>query len=127
MYVRNATILAGFALLFAVMISALATPERHPGDLTCADAGPYAFSSPRLSPSGAGLEASLPAGLSVQVDDVYLNFTSDFAIGAVIVKGGADSHIYRYDPPTTQASDLHAPADDFIPALEHFTFCWNMP
>ena len=65
---------------------------------------------------------------TLSVSGKIVNWSSDQAIGVVIVKGGPNANIYRYDPEATSGSGLHAPLNlknkngEYY-GLSHVDFC----
>jgi hypothetical protein len=108
------------------------------GNATCAqvgleefgDADYYEFTSDRVAYDSDGdtFDVPFPAGVTVTVtDDKSVAFESEFAVGAVIVKGGDGANIYVYDPQDSSDSGLTAPlnARGKPVGLGNLTFCWN--
>jgi hypothetical protein len=105
------------------------------GNRTCAEVGEayfgdpnyYAFSSDRINYEDGVFDQPLPAGINVATDGTYVDWTSTFGIGAVIVKGGNDANVYVYEPQVNSDSGLAAPpnASGNPAGLSNITFCWN--
>ena len=55
------------------------------------------------------------------------DFTSNIGVTAVTVKGGPNTNVYKFDPPKTSATGLHAPVNPdnrkFF-GLSHISFCY---
>jgi hypothetical protein len=109
-------------------------PGAEGGNRTCADVGAhfntsFEFSSERINFNSGAFDAEFPAGLSVSTDGTFVSFTSTFAIGAVIVKGGPNANVYYYDPAVFEDTGLSSPdtpgAGGGIAGLSNITFCWN--
>jgi hypothetical protein len=68
-----------------------------------------------------------PAGLEFEVDGPEVSWSSTFPIAAVIVKGGADTNAYRYDPALLSDSGLITPPNESgNPAdVSSIRFCWT--
>jgi hypothetical protein len=101
----------------------------HGGNVTCAELAPPAdlISSPRLDWSGGKLVGGLPDGIEVSVvDSTRVSWTSERPITAVIVKGSAAAHVYRYAPALRSDGGLVAPvnASGNPSELSNLTFCW---
>ncbi|WP_041433982.1 hypothetical protein [Thermus sp. CCB_US3_UF1] len=61
-------------------------------------------------------------------DGRYVDWSSNLAIAAVIVKGGPGANVYLYDPPATSGIGLRSPdhpTSGQIPAISHVAFCWE--
>jgi len=61
-------------------------------------------------------------------DGIYFDWTSDRATDMVIVKGGRDANVYRYDPESLGDFDLHAPINpknDVPYGLSYVEFCFD--
>jgi hypothetical protein len=103
------------------------------GNRTCKEVGLaffgdenyYQFSSDRVEhPFGSYPEP----GITVTVTEgKFVAFSSTFAIGAAIVKGGTAANVYVYDPQRTSDSGLASPINDGNQqaGLSNLTFCWN--
>ncbi|GAA5337623.1 MAG: hypothetical protein KNN15_11275 [Thermus antranikianii] len=65
--------------------------------------------------------------LTLSSDGKYVDWSSTLAMTAVIVKGGPGANVYRYDPPATSDTGLHAPPNQkgTIPNVSHVTFCFQ--
>ncbi|KHG64665.1 hypothetical protein QT17_11065 [Thermus sp. 2.9] len=66
--------------------------------------------------------------VSFSQDGRYVDWSSNLAISAVIVKGGPNANVYIYNPPATSDTGLRAPdhpREGQIPAISHVTFCWE--
>jgi hypothetical protein len=109
-------------------------PGAQGGNRTCADVGAhfgvtFEFSSDRINYQGGAFDAAFPAGLSVSTDGTFVSFSSSFAIGAVIVKGGPDANVYYYDPAVFEDTGLSSPDTpgpvSNVAGLSNITFCWN--
>lgn len=62
-------------------------------------------------------------------DRRYLDWTATGTniMKAVLVKGGADQHVYYYNPPArTSDTGLHSPVVGMnnVPTISHYTFCY---
>ena len=137
----------GTILLFAILVIGVGSvlawepvegPDVEPiildGNPTCADLG-Y-DSGFKIDPPVSG-STGIPIGYTVNYT-VYtedgiqkLDWTSDFGIDAVIIKGGnAGANLYVYDPPTESFGDdglvsPDNPSGD--PAnISHFNFCYGL-
>jgi hypothetical protein len=110
------------------------------GNASCEDIGlPFTFSSGKVDFVDGHFVfengmTGWPEGLEVFVTDgKYVSFTyssSNFCVGAVIVKGGNASNVYLFDGGTKNGSNLNAPAfyngngKLIIPGLSNLTFCF---
>jgi hypothetical protein len=99
------------------------------GNVTCAELG-YENTSPRsnYNPANDTFDAAFPDGITVTVDDgTFVDWTSDFGIGAVIVKGGNAANVYEYSPQKFSDTDLASPLNEGgqRPTLSNLTFCWD--
>lgn len=96
------------------------------GNVSCTQLG-YDFSSARVNYVSGSFDAAFPAGITVTTDGTYVEWTSTFPIGAVIVKGGNDANVYEYIPASLGDSGLASPPNSSGgPAgLSNLTFCWN--
>jgi uncharacterized repeat protein (TIGR01451 family) len=63
----------------------------------------------------------------LNADGTFFDWSSDFGIDAVIVKGGNASNVYEYDPESQGDSGLHAPdnASEGPAGLSHVEFCYD--
>lgn len=107
-----------------------------PGNTSCEDVGYYPQSSGKVDYVDGNFvfeypETGWPFGLVVNVTDGrYVSFAlpenSEFCVGAVIVKGGASSNVYTYDPGVKFDIELSAPLNaSGLPAgLSNLTFCF---
>ncbi len=64
---------------------------------------------------------TFPGGVPDSVD-----WTSNIGVDAVIVKGGPDANVYRYDPPAEETSDTGLLTPDSS-AISHVSFCYDEP
>lgn len=120
---------AAFATL-AIAPTASAGETVLPGNPSCADIG-SGYTEVKIEPVRQGETAFEGDGLtgSIQVDGLYFDWTTSTAITTIIVKGGDNATVYRFDP-ATSGSGLHAPvnAETGRPyALSHITFCAGGP
>jgi hypothetical protein len=109
-------------------------PGAEGGNRTCEDVGAhfgvtFEFSSDRINYEDGAFDAAFPAGLSVSTDGTFVSFSSSFAIGAVIVKGGPNANVYYYDPAVFEDTGLSSPDTpgpvSNVAGLSNITFCWN--
>lgn len=127
-------LLAVMLALFGGVNPAAAThvaPELIAGNPTCEGLG-YAFGfkpQPEPPPSGT---YTLPDGfntVTITSDGTFFSWTSTLGIDAVIVKGGSNANLYRYDPPSEATSDtgLHSPANSSggFASISHIEFCYD--
>jgi hypothetical protein len=73
----------------------------------------------------------LPSGwyLDLDVDDPYLDWTSNFGVDAVIMKGGDYSNVYTYDPEAYSDTGLTPPyntASKKYYDISHVTWCYGL-
>jgi hypothetical protein len=63
-------------------------------------------------------------GPSPFLDDTF-DFTSTVPVTVALVKGGADTNVYNYDPAVTTDTFLHPPLNggEQSPAISHVSFC----
>jgi len=98
------------------------------GNVACSELG-YENSSVRANYTGGNsFDNPFPDGISVTVSSgTYVTWSSDFPIGAVIVKGSAAANIYEYAPASLGDSGLASPinASGNPAGLSNLTFCWN--
>lgn len=97
------------------------------GNVTCEQLG-YEYSSARVNYNDGVFDAAFPDGITVEVTDgIYVDWTSTFGIGAVIVKGSDAANVYEYDPASFGDSGLAAPlnASGGPAGLSNLTFCWD--
>jgi hypothetical protein len=98
------------------------------GNKTCAELD-YENTSPRSNYNSVTdtFDADFPDGITVTVNDgTFVDWTSSFGIGAVIVKGGPAANVYEYDPQVLNDTGLASPPVPGGPAgLSNLTFCWN--
>ena len=101
-------------------------PEVVPGNPSCASLG-YDFGF-KIEPVTTGTYEINGTGqtITIFVDGVYFDWDSTIPIEAVIVKGGPNANVYRYDPAATEDDDLSAPDNDGRPyGLSHLEFCYT--
>lgn len=97
------------------------------GNVTCEQIG-FEYGSERVNFGSGGFDASFPAGITVEVTEgTFVDWTSTFGIGAVIVKGSAAANVYEYDPASLGDGGLAAPlnASGGPAGLSNLTFCWD--
>jgi len=104
------------------------------GNRTCSEVGAaffddpdyYQFSSDRVNYTSQ-FDGTFPSGLTVVTDGTNVSWSSNFGIGAVIVKGSNDANAYVYDPQRKNDAGLAPPPNSSGgPAgLSNITFCWN--
>jgi hypothetical protein len=112
--------------------AATAVPTPVDGNPTC-PAGTTEF---KIEPVPSGTTQHVVGGVGTIEITVYdsnrrFDWTSDFGIDIVIVKGGPNSNLYVYDPPTEAFadSDLHAPINPNNNEpfeLSHISFCYDV-
>jgi hypothetical protein len=68
-----------------------------------------------------------PAGLSFEIDGPEVSWSSTFPMAAVIVKGGANTHAYLYDPNRLSDSGLITPPNESGNPndVSSIRFCWT--
>lgn len=133
--VFGASLLATLVLAGPVAATHVA-PELIEGNPVCSgEGGP---SGPSLGFANPGVKIDPPAEGTFDVGDgtvtisdidnsvnpATFTWTShDVVVLAVIVKGGPNANVYRYNPPPTTADDgLHAPN-----GFSHIEICWQDP
>jgi hypothetical protein len=143
---RTITMVSVFALVMMLALPALANTPSSPtsdggvvpyivdnpgpgGNVTCEQLG-YELSSERVNydDETGNFDADFPNGIDVTVtDDVFVEWSSGFPIGAVIVKGSNQANVYEYIPQALGDSGLSAPpnASGDPAGLSNLTFCWN--
>jgi hypothetical protein len=97
------------------------------GNVTCEQLG-FEYSSARVNFGSGGFDAAFPDGITVDVTNgTYVEWSSTFGIGAVIVKGSDAANVYEYDPPSDGDAGLAAPinASGGPAGLSNLTFCWD--
>jgi hypothetical protein len=97
------------------------------GNVTCEQLG-FEYGSARVNFGSGGFDATFPDGITVDVTNgTYVEWSSTFGIGAVIVKGSDDANVYEYDPASIGDSGLAAPlnASGGPAGLSNLTFCWD--
>ena len=55
-----------------------------------------------------------------------VDWSSNIGVDAVIVKGGNNANVYRYDPPAEETSDTGLLTPDSS-AISHVSFCYDEP
>jgi hypothetical protein len=65
--------------------------------------------------------------VTIDAEGKVLDFTSDFPISAVFVKGGPDTYEYLYDPAATSDTGLVSPpvGQGNTPQISHYMICWE--
>lgn len=84
----------------------------------------------KVEPVSDGTYSDGTLTVTVDVDGSVFDWSSDIGVDAVLVKGGPDANLYRYDPPAEETADtgLHAPtnpANDQFYGLSHISFCYD--
>jgi hypothetical protein len=108
------------------------TPQVKSGNPSCLDLG-YDFGykpQPEPPPSGTYTFPDTTETVTIDSDGTYFDWSSTIGIDAVIVKGGSNSNVYIYDPPTESYgdSDLSSPINpnNGNPyGLSHIEFCYD--
>jgi len=143
-------LLAGFVAVLALIAGVFAAPRAvaasvapvfMPGNPSCSELG-YAFG---FKPSGPGGESD-PTGtwtvtytafgethsftitVTENASQDGVDWTSQFPIDAVIVKGGPNANVYLYAPPSNGDRDLVTPTNennDTPYGLSHVDFCFG--
>ncbi len=110
--------------------AASVTPVYVAGNPTCADLGytyglkfDYPSKSPGTYPLGTGTVTW------TLTNNKVVDWTSTFGVDAVIVKGGPNANVYKYDPPAESFGDsgLVSPINvgGNLPDLSHVDFCYD--
>jgi hypothetical protein len=102
------------------------------GNPTCADLGYDRGFKPQPEPPPTG-NYTFPDGVntvSITSDGTFVDWLSSLSIDAVIVKGGPNASLFRYDPPAESFadSDLHAPVNpnnQTLYEISHVDFCYD--
>lgn len=122
---------AGLSLQGTPVSAATVEPDFVPGNPTCEVLG-YDFGykpQPEPPPSGTYTFPGTSYSVEITSDGTYFDWTSTLGIDAVIVKGGPNANVYRYDPPAEAFSDtgLHSPtnASGGYAAISHIEFCYD--
>ena len=78
-------------------------------------------------PNGTYIVAGFGSITISGADGTFFNWSSDFGIDAVIVKGGNASNFYEYVPESQGDSGLHAPdnPNEGPAGLSHVEFCYD--
>lgn len=90
--------------------------------------GAYKVDSPTSGTSTYTVDAyGNTITVTLSSDGKYVGWSSTLAMTAVIVKGGPGANVYRYDPPATSDTGLHAPPNQGgnIPNVSYVTFCFQ--
>jgi uncharacterized Zn-binding protein involved in type VI secretion len=129
---------AGLVLLLAgVMIILASSPARGNhvdpvlvrGNPSCANIV-SSWDGLKVEPVADGTYSDGTLTVTVDVRGRVFDWTSNIGVDAVIVKGGPDANLYRYDPPAEETEDtgLHAPTNassgEFY-GLSHISFCYD--
>lgn len=123
----------GLAALLCLLVSpawaASVSPVLLQGNQTdCAAINPAWSTVAFDAPSGSGSQTVGPVTVTY-TDSKHFDWTSSLGIDAVVVKGGPDANLFRYDPPQESFGDtnLYAPANcgggTQQCGLSHMLFC----
>jgi len=106
-------------------------PEYHSGNPKCTELGyQYGLRIDRPN-SGTYSFPNVAGSVTLTVNGDYVSWTSTIGIDAVIVKGGPNANVYKYDPPAEATSDsgLQAPTNpnnNKPYGLSHVDFCYDI-
>jgi hypothetical protein len=132
----TATLIAAVAFLFGASLlfapghagAASVTPTVVSGNPSC----PAGLTALKVEPvvSGTYTDGTLTVTIAVNSGLKSFSWTSNLGVDVVIVKGGPQANIYRYDPPAESKGDtgLQAPilANGQRAGLSHITFCYDL-
>jgi hypothetical protein len=108
------------------------TPTFIAGNPSCQDVD-ASWTELKIDEPGSGTQSASDGTLSVTITvhpDATFDWTSNIGVDAVLVKGGPNANLYRYDPPAEVTSDdgLHAPDNPnsgTYYGLSHISFCYD--
>ncbi|MEM2759495.1 MAG: hypothetical protein QXW73_01720 [Nitrososphaerales archaeon] len=119
----------------APVFAASVEPQFIEGNPECKDINPQ-WKALKVDPPASGLSTdntltvNIFLSFSNENEPIKFDWTSNIGVDAVIVKGGPNVNLYRYDPPTESSgdTDLQAPInpDNKKPfGISHITFCYD--
>lgn len=121
-----------FSIGFKPIFSASVPPELVQGNPTCQSLGyQYEF---KISPPNSGTYYLFGDVGSITVTTTgqgTFDWSSTFAIDAVIAKGGPNANVYKYDPPSESFSDINLSTpinqqNNKPYGLGHISFCFDI-
>jgi len=133
-FLRIVSILAfagGIPLLqMGLAAGATVDPVYKAGNPSCADID-SSWTELKIEPVSDQTKSDGTLTVTIDVTGNTFDWTSNIGVDAVIVKGGPNANLYRYDPPAEVKSDkgLHAPFNDSSGdwyGLSHISFCYDV-
>jgi hypothetical protein len=105
-------------------------PVFEPGNPTCTALGyDLGFKpQPEPPPSGTYTFPGTTETVTIVSDGTYFSWTSTLGIDAVIVKGGPNANVYKYDPESYGDAGLSSPINDSNGkpyGISHIEFCYD--
>jgi hypothetical protein len=115
--------------LVAGVLGSSVTPVVVPGNPTCSSLG-YGTYELKVEPVASGTYSGT-GGFEVvlDVDAPYIDWTSNYGVNAVVVKGGPNANLYVYSPKSYGDTNLSAPTnpENGMPyGLSHVSFCYDV-
>lgn len=107
-------------------------PQVETGNPTCEDLGYQLGFKPSPEPPPNGIYSDGVLDITISNNDgTYFDWSSNIGVDAVLVKGGADTNHYVYDPPTESTGDTHLhspvnPNNQLPHGLSHMEFCYDI-
>lgn len=126
-------LIAAGSLMTAGAQADVVEPQYYAGNPSCADLNPawteLKIEGPKAGDTTAD-DSTAKATITVNEATDQFDWTATVGIDAVIVKGGDNANVYKYDPEALSGSGLHAPAngDEDPPkyyGLSHISFCYD--
>ena len=126
-------LIAAGSLMTAGARADVIEPQYYAGNPSCADLNP-AWTELKIEGPTAGEtiadDSTAKATITVNEATDQFDWTATVGIDAVIVKGGDNANVYKYDPEAMSGSGLHAPlnGEEETPkffGLSHISFCYD--
>jgi hypothetical protein len=107
------------------------TPVTYPDNPTCGELVPDTIEF-KIEPVADGTYSNGVLTVTLDVRDTpdgpVVDWTSNFPIQYVFVKGGPNGNLYTYNPPVTSDTGLHSPVNPEngkYYGLSHISFCYS--
>ena len=127
-----ALLVMGLSVAVGPAAASSVSPIFEPGNPSCTDLG-YDFGfKPQPEPPPTDTY-TFPDGVNavdIDSDGTYFDWSSTLGIDAVIVKGGSNANVYKYDPPAESFGDVDLsspinPNNNKPYAISHIEFCYD--
>jgi len=122
------SILTVFVVAFTASVDSV-DPKLVPGNPTCEDLGYVAEFKINYAPTNGDYSVDSIGTVTISnANGIYFDWSSDFGVDGVLVKGGPNANHYEYIPESFGDTGLHSPINPKNKkpyGLSHVSFCYT--